>query len=629
MRLFIKGQEIAKEEELQQEKQNRINDMNTLREDSFNYTNQQVSEIPVDNLLQYRGHVNTIDELPSSGQTTGTLIEPYFTMTAAYINKLQNDSYHNVADTYLKKHDNYAYFLGLMNYNVSNTDLLDRGFLNIYTDFQECIDGINFFRSKVTDCIMIHITYDPLKPVYVNFGNTYQGVLNYEDGTTETVSVKWNKPITKSCWVSCADNYYDYDKFFLIKGNLTNYIKFKQCDLEYFSQGNSQDLFSVTKYKSLVNQKDSFIYNLDYSLLTFENNKPVFATILDSFVVENDVYTVGDNKEIYRGNSNLQWEHWSKAPESSGSDDPTVYYMNLADYNTDAPEVIAVAQEIYNRISSGDKDIVVVYKTKINTYFYTNLCFYDESQSTETKIQFTGTFSIPQTQDTKEINGYTQIALYRVLFTITATDGVVTKVTRANNWADMAKVLAVSNTTQPAYMATKPWHPVSKQYADNVSKVVKQVDVLPDREWVEWDNASDLSNKTIKISNGLHNYSMMDYDPEFVGQYKTYLTSNTGYSIAIDTYDKDDEYRYAWVLLKNGSPVKILAYISEYDYEDYVVEDNILPSDAGIFTSEKLGTSEMPDALLYLGGFPQDFIYQVGTELHISIGESFVKLVTE
>ena len=96
-------------------------------------------------------------------------------------------------------------------------------------------------------------------------------------------------------------------------GNFPNPIKFKIPSKDTFVFADGTDSVDVN-YKSLTN--NNFTYNSGYKLFEFPSDKDFkWVTTTPSDINENDVYTVGANYDLVRGNAAEQkWE--SLAPKS-------------------------------------------------------------------------------------------------------------------------------------------------------------------------------------------------------------------------------------------------------------------------------------------------------------------------
>lgn len=241
--------------------------------------------------LKYKGHVNSKDDLPTAGQVGGEAIEP--SLSVSYLNGGNKST---VQKYYAKK----QYFLSQFT-NGSNYGVLS-------TDFPEIVDGVCLGFKPFATTVFVHLNATGTKTAIIDYDSSNKGMVDYDDGSA------WDKTksttITKSAWVALYRSPgYEGD----FNGNFPNPIKFKIPSKDTFVFADGTDSVDVN-YKSLTN--NNFTYNSGYKLFEFPSDKDFkWVTTTPSDINENDVYTVGANYDLVRGNAAEQkWE--SLAPKS-------------------------------------------------------------------------------------------------------------------------------------------------------------------------------------------------------------------------------------------------------------------------------------------------------------------------
>lgn len=241
--------------------------------------------------LKYKGHVNSKDNLPTAGQVSGEVIAP--NLSVSYLNGGNKST---IQKYYAKK----QYFLSQFT-NGSNYGVLS-------TDFPEIVDGVCLGFKPFATTVFVHLNATGTKTAIIDYDSSNKGMVDYDDGSV------WDKTksttITKSAWVALYRSPgYEGD----FSGNFPNPIKFKIPSKDTFVFADGTDSVDVN-YKSLTN--NNFTYNSGYKLFEFPSDKDFeWVTTTPSDINENDVYTVGANYDLVRGNAAEQkWE--SLAPKS-------------------------------------------------------------------------------------------------------------------------------------------------------------------------------------------------------------------------------------------------------------------------------------------------------------------------
>ena len=132
----------------------------------------------------------------------------------------------------------------------------------------------------------------------------------FDDGTPVQAGFE-ELLIMQPAWIVMTDT---YTSLLYVLGNIPEPIKYKYTDIEQMpfetnmSDSPSSQMIRYTNIKSIVT--DGFVYNPGYKLFGFNDDEtPYWITTTESDIVENDVYTVGPNYDLVRGNAVEQkWE---------------------------------------------------------------------------------------------------------------------------------------------------------------------------------------------------------------------------------------------------------------------------------------------------------------------------------
>lgn len=268
-------------------KEDKANKATSLDGNSTNaqYPSAKVVYDELSKRLKYKGHVNSKEDLPTAGQASGEVIAP--NLSVSYLNGGDKST---VQKYYAKK----QYFLSQFT-NGSNYGVLS-------TDFPEIVDGVCLGFKPWGTTVFVHLNATGTKTAIIDYDSSNKGMIDYDDGSA------WDKTksttITKSAWVALYRSPgYEGD----FSGNFPNPIKFKIPSKDTFIFANGTDSVDVN-YKSLTN--NNFTYNSGYKLFEFPSDKDFkWVTTTPSDINENDVYTVGANYDLVRGNAVEQkWE---------------------------------------------------------------------------------------------------------------------------------------------------------------------------------------------------------------------------------------------------------------------------------------------------------------------------------
>ena len=249
--------------------------------------------------LKYKGHVNSKEDLPTAGQVSGEAIEPNAIL---YSDIYTSPNQYTKQNALPGRNTDYKYYVAAgSSWNPTNdSDAWYSGCVN--TNYEETIDGICFGEypagtgQSKKSIIFVHVNASSTKPCWVKGRNT---VYVYDEQGTET-RVYSNNLITYPCWVNIQGTRSPG----CLYGNITNPLKLKYWDIA--SVGSIQNINNKT-----ITRAD-FLYNPGYKMFKFDlagDENAVTVTTTPSDINENDVYTVGANYDLVRGNVVEQkWE---------------------------------------------------------------------------------------------------------------------------------------------------------------------------------------------------------------------------------------------------------------------------------------------------------------------------------
>lgn len=321
--------------------------------------------------LKYKGHVNSKDDLPTAGQVSGELIEPNYVMDTSNMdskvdNPLSISSPYWVA-TYLRT--------GIYSY--------------VGTEFDEIIDGVCFGKRSNKGFPFIHVNASSTKPAKVyNCAKIW-----YDDGTTAT-SIDTTTIINKPAWLTIT---YNPSGAHVVYGKLNHDLKLKYWNKDTLNI-EGYDITNINNQSITIN---GFIYNLGYKMMHFDNNteRLSWITTTPSDINENDVYTVGPNYDLVRGNAVEQkWE--PLAPKSIEIDNNTITLSS--ENKIQARAIIDTNTNNANSFWTGTKaeyDALGVYDE--NTFY----AITDEAASIQSALTEVSGYDAAKTQILKNING--------------------------------------------------------------------------------------------------------------------------------------------------------------------------------------------------------------------------------
>lgn len=344
--------------------------------------------------LKYKGHVNSKEDLPTAGQASGEIID-----RKTVINSKKYDAFQNpLEDIKTKirnnKKEGYNYFIGTQ-YGALNTN------------FPEIIEGVTIFNQWDDTSylnMIVRVNASTSKPcVWVSgYPKTTALMKNglFDDGTPVQASFG-ELLITQPAWIVMTDT---YTSLLYVLGNIPEPIKYKYTDIEQmpfatnYSSSPSSQMIRYTNIKSIVT--DGFVYNPGYKLFGFNDDEtPYWITTTPSDINENDVYTVGANYDLVRGNVVEQkWE--PLAPKSIEIDNNTITLSS--ENKIQARAIIDTNTNNANSFWTGTKaeyDALGVYDE--NTFY----AITDEAASMQSALTEVSGYDAAKTQILKNING--------------------------------------------------------------------------------------------------------------------------------------------------------------------------------------------------------------------------------
>ncbi len=374
--------------------------------------------------LKYKGHVNSKEDLPTAGQASGEVIEPSLTLTVSQKNALETGGYTTeMRNAFCSADDGWNYIAVRDQYD--STAYAAGG---VVTHHPEIIDGVNFGKCKNFDTgknipiMILHVNASKAKPAtFKQFrfpSGNYSTSVNYDDGTTESYSVTQSSVISvkleKPCWVTTRpplllsdidSSSYSYTSGRIYGSKTVGELRYKHCPYSEIVVETSKDSFprvDETGSQSII--MPNFTYNVGYKVLTFANQTSdrddfQWITTTESDIVENDVYTVGANYDLVRGNAVEQkWEQL--APKSIEIDNNTIALSSENKIQTRA--IIDKNTNNANSFWTGTKaeyDALGVYDE--NTFY----AITDEASEMQSALTEVSGYDAAKTQILKNING--------------------------------------------------------------------------------------------------------------------------------------------------------------------------------------------------------------------------------
>lgn len=317
-------------------KEDKANKVTSLDGNSTNaqYPGAKVVYDELSKRLKYKGHVNSKEDLPTAGQASGEVIEPSLTLTVSQKNALETGGYTTeMRNDFCSAYDGWNYIAVRDQY--ASIAYAAGG---VVTHHPEIIDGVSFGKCKSFDTgknipiMILHVNASKAKPAtfkQIRFpSGNYSTTVHYDDGTIESYSVTQSSVISvkleKPCWVTTRpplmpsdvdSSSYSYTSGSIYGSKTVGELRYKHCPYSSIVVKTSEESFprvDETGSQSII--MPNFTYNVDYKVLTFANQTSdsddfQWITTTPSDINENDVYTVGANYDLVRGNAVEQkWE---------------------------------------------------------------------------------------------------------------------------------------------------------------------------------------------------------------------------------------------------------------------------------------------------------------------------------
>jgi hypothetical protein len=311
-------------------------------------------------LLHYKGHVSSVDDLPSTGQESSSVITPNITIPSS--NSAINN---NAEDKDVLKAFTTAslpYYFGAYN-DIDNYKKKPV----IVTDDPSTIDGITYFQfpqatQELYYGIAVHLTYKPTATTRIYPRVAMESDFTYEDGSAHAINSGQYWDIDGSGWMyitTLNTIYTGYDNgkadFYSNIGSI-KFVEYPLTSMMVFMNQQS----NLTGCKTITNDLD-YTYANNYYMYEFDETTdfPSYVGATPSpDAVENNVYTVGSNYEIYRCNSTPAWELWS-ASDTTGLEDTSNKVTSISASSTDTqyPSAKCVYDAIQNAGGGGSTDV--------------------------------------------------------------------------------------------------------------------------------------------------------------------------------------------------------------------------------------------------------------------------------
>lgn len=282
---------------------------------------ERITELGTNDLLHYKGHVDTVDELPSLGQPTGVVTTQTVTIKSSL-----NDEVIPLDTTMGGLVSVLPYYLCANNYDSVSGDY--RIFLE--TEYPEVIHAVVSYiqggtgntGSLYRGYLGYYIEHNPEKPVYLTATGNHnyfpRRVYTNESGSWAQISAG---PASISRQIVNANSDYiimpygysnvgggnfggsiTYGSALYINSNLP-YLK-----LRYINLGINGNVLC----DSVKLNKENYYYNDGMKFLEADVNGQMHFVKNVTSTVLNDTYTVGDSYDIYRRNELPAWERWSQ-----------------------------------------------------------------------------------------------------------------------------------------------------------------------------------------------------------------------------------------------------------------------------------------------------------------------------
>lgn len=340
------------------------------KDEAEDMVGKKLTAVPIYDLLHFKGHVDTINDLPSLGQISATYATPNLNINQSNYNYLTN------GDISLKSNINSYITATAAKYyiaSITNDSYKTRRFVG--TNHPEIIDGFSFYFSSAVSSsstsisgIFIHVNASADKPAFLrcsgDLSANYTGI-TYEDGTGGAIN---SGTITRPFWYQLNNFFYSSCN---LLSNLPTPIKFKIPPFDQFwycddwRGTSSQKAWYKPTTVTAVPIEGGFTYADGMYMIKANVETEQLEFIGSGSIAKvNDVYTVGSMKELYRCNERPEWEKLSDFKEFSTTAMTEADYIELEDksgfdlYVLDRVAEITDTTNLLLNSITGDVDLV-------------------------------------------------------------------------------------------------------------------------------------------------------------------------------------------------------------------------------------------------------------------------------
>lgn len=272
------------------------------KEQSETMVDEKIEAIPTNDLLHYKGQVASVDDLPSGGQPNAPEVAPVLSVGELRSTQTVNSS---CVSKFNELKGSYKYLIATGR-NGSTSNALKRA--RIWFNSSSVLDGCCPLSST---SLALHFNASTSMPVYV-YGTDDIDTIYYDDGTTVATTTS-TTTITKPFWVKLTLNNWENGSYVVVTTTNIDFdlkLKFPPTRLGFLSQE------YVTFHSTTLNTN----YIEGYYVLSpigltvdttgwFKYYEPTGTGEAN----ENDCYTVGSKKDIYRYDSTSGWQLWSES----------------------------------------------------------------------------------------------------------------------------------------------------------------------------------------------------------------------------------------------------------------------------------------------------------------------------
>lgn len=350
------------------------------KDEAEDMVDDKLAGVPINDLLHYKGHVDSIDELPDLGQPSGTT---QITGTNARISNYQLNQLFNtdVSSGYsvssLLSGQGYQYYLGMDKSVAKST--YNYGCVGVMTDYPECVSlSIRYvgYGTRNLYEVRIKVKYDPDKPVYYRCKATstleQTVILQYE----ESGSIKKQSITSQSVTTALIDKdmlLCSYQsRLFTAEQNsqgvVNDTLTFRiRTNIEKVKLDTGLALEPASSNVTMLYSEDGYIWNPGMNFLGSisgdGNNMTFYKNIPNA--EPNDIYSIGTMRELYRCNNTASaWEKLSDFKEFSTTAMTEADYIELEDksgfdlYVLDRVAEITDTTNLLINSITGDVDLV-------------------------------------------------------------------------------------------------------------------------------------------------------------------------------------------------------------------------------------------------------------------------------